>query len=81
MAVFSSLSERLTEALSSLRTKGKLSASDVDGTVREIRRALLEADVALDVLREAGEQPWIIGSIASADASAERVVLNNLKTH
>jgi signal recognition particle subunit SRP54 len=52
MAVFSSLSERLTSALSSLRTKGKLSASDVDGTVREIRRALLEADVALDVVKE-----------------------------
>jgi len=52
MAVFSSLSERLTSALSSLRTKGKLSASDVDGTVREIRRALLEADVALDVVKD-----------------------------
>lgn len=52
MAVFNSLSERLTEALSSLRTKGKLSASDVDGTVREIRRALLEADVALDVVKD-----------------------------
>jgi signal recognition particle subunit SRP54 len=51
MAVFSSLSERLTSALSSLRTKGKLSASDVDGTVREIRRALLEADVALEVVK------------------------------
>ncbi len=52
MAVFSSLSERLTSALSSLRTKGKLSASDVDGTVREIRRALLEADVALEVVKD-----------------------------
>ena len=52
MAVFSSLSERLTSALSSLRTKGKLSAADVDGTVREIRRALLEADVSLEVVKE-----------------------------
>ena len=52
MAVFGSLSERLTSALSSLRTKGKLSAADVDGTVREIRRALLEADVALDVVKD-----------------------------
>ncbi|MEY4396755.1 MAG: signal recognition particle protein [Actinomycetota bacterium] len=52
MAVFGSLSERLTSALSSLRTKGKLSAADVDGTVREIRRALLEADVSLDVVKE-----------------------------
>ncbi|WP_298226392.1 signal recognition particle protein [Gryllotalpicola sp.] len=52
MAIFGSLSDRLTEALKNLRTKGKLSASDVDGTVREIRRALLEADVSLDVVKD-----------------------------
>jgi signal recognition particle subunit SRP54 len=51
MAVFGTLSERLTSALSNLRTKGKLSAADVDGTVREIRRALLDADVSLDVVK------------------------------
>ncbi len=51
MAIFGSLSDRLTESLKNLRTKGKLSASDVDGTVREIRRALLEADVNLDVVK------------------------------
>jgi signal recognition particle subunit SRP54 len=52
MAIFGSLSDRLTESLKNLRSKGKLSASDVDGTVREIRRALLEADVALDVVKK-----------------------------
>ncbi|GGA73524.1 signal recognition particle protein [Pseudoclavibacter endophyticus] len=52
MAMFGNLSERLTATLANLRTKGKLSASDVDGTVREIRRALLEADVALPVVKE-----------------------------
>ena len=51
MAAFSSLSERLTQTFASLRTKGKLSAADVDGTVRDIRRALLESDVALDVVK------------------------------
>ncbi len=51
MAVFGNLSERLTSALSGLRSKGKLSAADVDGTVREIRRALLDADVSLDVVK------------------------------
>ncbi len=51
MAAFGSLSTRLTETLAKLRTKGKLSASDVDGTVREIRRALLDADVALEVVK------------------------------
>ncbi|MFA4841262.1 MAG: signal recognition particle protein [Agrococcus sp.] len=51
MAAFGSLSTRLTETLAKLRTKGKLSAADVDGTVREIRRALLDADVALEVVK------------------------------
>ena len=52
MSTFGSLSARLTETFAKLRTKGKLSASDIDGTVREIRRALLEADVALSVVKD-----------------------------
>ena len=52
MATFGTLSERLTETFRNLRTKGKLSPADVDGTVREIRRALLDADVALEVVKE-----------------------------
>lgn len=52
MATFGNLSSRLTETFKNLRTKGKLSAADVDGTVREIRRALLEADVSLDVVKD-----------------------------
>jgi signal recognition particle subunit SRP54 len=51
MAAFGSLSERLTATFSSLRSKGKLSPADVDGTVRDIRRALLESDVALEVVK------------------------------
>src|SRR5690606_575538 len=49
---FGTLSDRLTETFKNLRTKGKLSPADVDGTVREIRRALLDADVALEVVKE-----------------------------
>ncbi|PDQ36044.1 MAG: signal recognition particle protein [Candidatus Lumbricidophila eiseniae] len=52
MATFGNLSDRLAETFKNLRTKGKLSASDVDGTVREIRRALLDADVAFDVVKD-----------------------------
>ncbi|GIT79342.1 signal recognition particle protein [Leifsonia sp. LS1] len=52
MATFGTLSDRLADTFKNLRTKGKLSPSDVDGTVREIRRALLDADVALDVVKE-----------------------------
>ncbi|SJM68585.1 Signal recognition particle, subunit Ffh SRP54 (TC 3.A.5.1.1) [Gulosibacter sp. 10] len=50
--MFGNLSDRLVEALGNLRSKGRLTAADVDGTVREIRRALLEADVALPVVKE-----------------------------
>ena len=52
MATFGNLSDRLAETFKSLRGKGKLSPADVDGTVREIRRALLDADVALDVVKD-----------------------------
>lgn len=52
MATFGTLSSRLTDTFKNLRAKGKLSAADVDGTVREIRRALLEADVSLDVVKD-----------------------------
>ncbi|GAB3154969.1 signal recognition particle protein [Microbacterium neimengense] len=52
MATFGTLSDRLTETFRNLRTKGKLTPADVDGTVREIRRALLDADVALAVVKE-----------------------------
>ncbi|WP_297643207.1 signal recognition particle protein [uncultured Gardnerella sp.] len=51
MAIFSSLTDRLSSAFKNLRSKGKLSDADIDGTVREIRRALLDADVALEVVR------------------------------
>jgi signal recognition particle subunit SRP54 len=49
--VFDTLQDRLTQAFRSLRGKGHLSDSDIDKTLREIRIALLEADVNLDVVR------------------------------
>ena len=50
--MFETLSDRLTQVFSSLRSRGRLSAADIDATCREIRIALLEADVALPVVRE-----------------------------
>ncbi len=50
--MFETLSDRLTQVFSSLRGKGRLSAADIDETAREIRIALLEADVALPVVRQ-----------------------------
>ena len=50
--MFATLSDRLAGTFKGLRGKGRLSEADVDATVREIRTALLEADVALPVVRE-----------------------------
>jgi signal recognition particle subunit SRP54 len=50
--VFETLSDRLTQVFSQLRGKGRLSPADIDATAREIRIALLEADVALPVVRQ-----------------------------
>jgi signal recognition particle subunit SRP54 len=50
--VFDTLSDRLSTAFKNLRGKGKLTDADIDATAREIRIALLEADVALPVVRE-----------------------------
>ncbi len=49
--LFHLLTDRLSNAFKHLKSKGKLSEADIDGTIREIRRALLDADVALDVVR------------------------------
>ena len=49
--MFETLSDRLTQVFSALRGRGRLSAADIDATCREIRIALLEADVALPVVR------------------------------
>src|SRR3954453_8504833 len=50
--MFDTLSGRLETVFKSLRGKGRVSEADIDATAREIRIALLEADVALPVVRE-----------------------------
>jgi signal recognition particle subunit SRP54 len=49
--VFETLSDRLTQVFKGLRGRGRLTPEDIDATCREIRIALLEADVALPVVR------------------------------
>jgi len=49
--MFDSLSERLSGILDKLTRRGALSENDVNEAMREVRRALIEADVALDVVR------------------------------
>src|SRR5213079_746210 len=50
--MFATLSDRLATTFKSLRGKGRLSEADIDATAREIRLALLEADVALPVVKD-----------------------------
>eukprot|EP01037_Dinobryon_pediforme_P038080 gene38080-45892_t len=49
--MFESLSERLSGILDKLTRRGALTADVVNEAMREVRRALIEADVALDVVR------------------------------
>ena len=50
--MFESLQDRLSSAFKNLRGKGRLSESDIDQTMQEIRVALLDADVSVGVVRE-----------------------------
>jgi signal recognition particle subunit SRP54 len=54
--MFDSLSEKLGNILDRLTRRGALTEADVDAALREVRRALLEADVALEVVRSFTEQ-------------------------
>jgi signal recognition particle subunit SRP54 len=63
--VFDTLSDRLSGIFGKLRGKGRLTDADIDATAREIRLALLEADVALPVVKE------FIGRIKERARSAE----------
>ncbi|TRY19015.1 signal recognition particle protein [Tessaracoccus rhinocerotis] len=50
--MFDTLQDRLADVFKGLRSKGRLTAADIDATMREIRIALLEADVNLGVVKE-----------------------------
>ena len=50
--MFENLSDRLTKTLKNISGKGRLTEDNIKDTLREVRMALLEADVALPVIRE-----------------------------
>ncbi len=50
--MFDSLAEKLQQTLSDVRNRGTLTEADIDAAMREIRLALLEADVNFKVVRE-----------------------------
>src|SRR5687768_7808313 len=50
--MLSSLSEKLNKSFAKLRGKGRVSEADVDAALREVRLALLEADVNFKIVKE-----------------------------
>ena len=75
--MFENLSKRLTESLDKLRRKGRLSEEDVELTLREVRVALLEADVALPVAREfiTNLKAKVVGAEIVASVSPANMVI------
>ncbi len=63
--MFDSLSDRLRRTLATLTGRGRVSEADVDAAAREIRLALLEADVNFKVVRD------VVGRIRERAAGAE----------
>ncbi|MGD8914023.1 MAG: signal recognition particle receptor subunit alpha, partial [Candidatus Thiodiazotropha sp.] len=54
--MFDNLTQRLGKVLNDLRGQGRLTDDNIKETMREVRMALLEADVALPVVREFTDQ-------------------------
>ena len=50
--MFDSLSDKLVSAFDKIRGKGSLSESDIASAMKEVRLALIDADVALDVVKK-----------------------------
>jgi signal recognition particle subunit SRP54 len=75
--MFDSLSKRLAASFDKLRSRGTLSEADVDAALRDIRMALLEADVALPVAKEfiASLKEKIVGEKIVASVSPGQMVV------
>jgi signal recognition particle subunit SRP54 len=76
-AVFDGLSNRLGSVFDKLRKRGALSESDVDAALREVRIALLEADVALPVVKDFIDRvrPRAVGSEVIKSVSPGQMVV------
>jgi signal recognition particle subunit SRP54 len=68
--MFESLGNRFSGAFASLRSRGKLSSSDVANVCQEIRQALLDADVALIVVEEFVSKIEVEAKVALTDLQA-----------
>ena len=73
--MFEGLSGRLSGILDQLTRRGALSEQDVAEAMREVRRALLEADVALDVVRDFTEKVRARAVGANVEANARAGIM------
>jgi signal recognition particle subunit SRP54 len=78
--MFEKLSKSLAESFKKLRGRGSLSEADIDATMREVRMALLEADVALPVIKDfiATLKPKLIGTEIIASVAPEQMVIKHV---
>jgi signal recognition particle subunit SRP54 len=81
--MFEGLSKRLGDVFDKLRGRGALSEADVDAALREVRTALLEADVALPVVREFidGVRPKAIGADVIRSVTPGQMVIKIVNDH
>ena len=77
--MFDELSARLEDAVKGLRGQGKISETNVDGALKEVRRALLDADVSLPVVKDFVEEvrQKAVGSEVVRGASYGRIPPRN----
>ncbi|WP_422009743.1 signal recognition particle protein [Reyranella sp.] len=81
--MFEGLSKRLGDVFDKLRGRGALSEADVDAALREVRTALLEADVALPVVRQFIEEvrPKAIGADVIRSVTPGQMVIKIVNDH
>jgi signal recognition particle subunit SRP54 len=81
--MFDALTARLTQALAPLRRKGRLSEADVKGALREVRLALLEADVNFRVVRDfiAAVEAEAVGETVLASLTPAQAVIRIVRDH
>ena len=81
--MFEGLSKRLGDVFDRLRGRGALSEADVDAALREVRTALLEADVALPVVRDFVDEvrPKAIGADVIRSVTPGQMVIKIVNDH
>jgi signal recognition particle subunit SRP54 len=83
MRMFEGLSKRLGDVFDKLRGRGALSEADVDAALREVRTALLEADVALPVVRQFVDEvrPKAVGADVIRSVTPGQMVVKIVHDH